>query len=192
MRGKRFALTICVARCRNIPAYAGKTVCPQGAIAMLTEHPRVCGENICLGGGAGGHDGTSPRMRGKLEALKDQVLPMRNIPAYAGKTRGICDRHKNLPEHPRVCGENRRTINVWYRYGWNIPAYAGKTHLGSPKQIESAEHPRVCGENRRALIGWLGNQGTSPRMRGKLRCATSARRALRNIPAYAGKTAQRP
>ena len=50
------------------------------------------------------------------------------------------------------------------------------------------EHPRVCGENvviasdRRAALG------TSPRMRGKQCRLVRISQALRNIPAYAGKT----
>ena len=32
-------------------------------------------------------EGTSPRMRGKLGVTKTQLNQVRNIPAYAGKTR---------------------------------------------------------------------------------------------------------
>ena len=106
-------------------------------------------------------------MRGKPTHPHIGVVPIRNIPAYAGKTLGVGDRHKRLPEHPRVCGENigsdrypasnagtspRMRGKLCYRKilrrcARNIPAYAGKTResLSNGKRVE--EHPRVCGEN---------------------------------------------
>ena len=70
----------------------------------------------------------------------------------------------------------------------NIPAYVGKTIAGRPSDLREAEHPRVCGEN--GVTHWRKNleQGTSPRMRGKLPTLVRASGAWRNIPAYAGKT----
>ena len=74
--------------------------------------------------------------------------------------------------------------------GRNIPAYAGKTPVMVPRKSFFAEHPRVCGEN--TLIATVdGNDdGTSPRMRGKLISAHGCHGITRNIPAYAGKTLQ--
>ena len=86
-------------------------------------------------------------MRGKL--LYDKSFPesLRNIPAYAGKTRVAGGLERDRQEHPRVCGENRRRLTTiavaqgtsprmrGKRQGHagavechrNIPAYAGKT-----------------------------------------------------------------
>ena len=50
------------------------------------------------------------------------------------------------------------------------------------------EHPRVCGENLVMAFLTAVTSGTSPRMRGKHACVISLFGALRNIPAYAGKT----
>ena len=72
---------------------------------------------------------------------------MRNIPAYAGKTREIEEEKKPNAEHPRVCGENclkrmtlckacgtsplmrGKPVAPYRNWGGvrNIPAYAGKT-----------------------------------------------------------------
>ena len=65
-------------------------------------------------------------MRGKRDLVEEQIRPIRNIPAYAGKT-------------PR------------------------KFATGD----QGAEHPRVCGENLRIVLTMGGDDGTSPRMRGK-------------------------
>ena len=52
--------------------------------------------------------GTSPRMRGKPILNGNVLATQRNIPAYAGKTNSPRRVALQLPEHPRVCGENAR------------------------------------------------------------------------------------
>ena len=92
--------------------------------------------------------GTSPRARGKLQGLYHREVPIRNIPACAGKTVPTCCSAMSQPEHPRVRGENtlglmltlnltgtsprargkrsqKGRISLLTR---NIPACAGKTH----------------------------------------------------------------
>ena len=146
-------------------------------------------------------------MRGKRFGCVKQHLRERNIPAYAGKTRqpglGRC----LLPEHPRVCGENRYCSMIdtvasgtsprmrgkpkdcaWCPFNErNIPAYAGKTIISPPESVQQPEHPRVCGENRVRGPGVLPKYGTSPRMRGKQKPCSPGYNQRRNIPAYAGK-----
>ena len=172
------------------------------------EHPRVCGENLNRKLGDRSITGTSPRMRGKPEALLPALIRVRNIPAYAGKTQPHFHRPRQAEEHPRVCGENNYS-NAGLRMAegtsprmrgkrvrdalsmeivGNIPAYAGKTSQASINSCCLSEHPRVCGENPKphgnvTLVG-----GTSPRMRGKLVHDVLFVQLRRNIPAYAGKT----
>ena len=154
-------------------------------------------------------NGTSPRMRGKRAPCMCMRLRMRNIPAYAGKTRSCAIPWRNSKEHPRVCGENcpkllaacgtigtsprmrgKRPCEGARSQGeGNIPAYAGKTHWAATRVWWSTEHPRVCGENDVTPAEQLLNCGTSPRMRGKLRNSCFSCLSTRNIPAYAGKTA---
>ena len=86
MRGKRSASRFDNSSCRNIPAYAGKTIFHLVGRHLSREHPRVCGEN---GGNSFSHfgvRGTSPRMRGKRWPQTPTLILLRNIPAYAGKT----------------------------------------------------------------------------------------------------------
>ena len=66
MRGKPAALVQLQTAKRNIPAYAGKTRRINVIWPSLTEHPRVCGENIAKYTELNTPKGTSPRMRGKL------------------------------------------------------------------------------------------------------------------------------
>ena len=69
-----------------------------------------------------------------------------------------------------------------------IPACAGKTRRISAISPQAGAHPRVCGENDEDMKQKLYDQGSSPRVRGKLfrRGLFVRRRGL--IPACAGKT----
>ena len=91
---------------RNIPAYAGKTWRYCYHVMIAAEHPRVCGENLSYRDFRAGDAGTSPRMRGKRASATCIRGGMRNIPAYAGKTKNLESVRVSQKEHPRVCGEN--------------------------------------------------------------------------------------
>ena len=147
-------------------------------------------------------------MRGKLSGTRGDLGYERNIPAYAGKTFWYSSVTRSRSEHPRVCGEN---ITAWSgpsticgtsprmrgkqeevltpaSYARNIPAYAGKTFVIGEPRPTAQEHPRVCGENATIPNHFREENGTSPRMRGKLATRLGASWFCRNIPAYAGKT----
>ena len=49
-------------------------------------------------------------MRGKPHTVRNQNGSGGNIPAYAGKTQQHDVALALLTEHPRVCGENHRTL----------------------------------------------------------------------------------
>ena len=87
MRGKHAAGVSRNLRSRNIPAYAGKTSSAFFSASSFSEHPRVCGENHHCYQHPKLQHGTSPRMRGKHRPVQINFLVIRNIPAYAGKTR---------------------------------------------------------------------------------------------------------
>ena len=130
------------------------------------------------------------------------------IPAHAGKTHYRPLRSVRAPAHPRACGENPRQPTKGcaqpgssprmrgklhcvdlpcFRPGL-IPAHAGKTFLDTRGRSWSRAHPRACGENQLKNGGTPLEQGSSPRMRGKLHNPRSARFAIGLIPAHAGKT----
>ena len=212
MRGKLPRQRVVAVHGGNIPAYAGKT--PKEGIANVipSEHPRVCGENWGGSRLMRWNVGTSPRMRGKRGKNLSPNSPGRNIPAYAGKTHHLTTADLCLPEHPRVCGENNMDeytdeelagtsprMRGKPAEGWpisqetrNIPAYAGKTPKPGGLLLTTSEHPRVCGENGHPGFPPANQVGTSPRMRGKQMATKYHGELLRNIPAYAGKTAMPP
>ena len=91
---------------RLIPAHAGKTrgcgAGPPGGGA----HPRACGENLTEQPSTWAARGSSPRMRGKLIAVRVFEGSSGLIPAHAGKTLCGVEAHLNRWAHPRACGEN--------------------------------------------------------------------------------------
>ena len=69
-----------------IPAYAGNTISSAWRISPDRDHPRVCGEHHQPIRLQGIELGSSPRMRGTLDAAERVVRFRGIIPAYAGNT----------------------------------------------------------------------------------------------------------
>ncbi len=93
-----------------IPAYAGKTTAGVLALSASAAHPRVCGENPVSSNRAAVTRGSSPRMRGKRDQLRERLQNPGLIPAYAGKTSSRDAEDALSAAHPRVCGENLRAF----------------------------------------------------------------------------------
>ena len=168
MRGKRRLREPRPAAHRNIPAYAGKTNVLSNGVVMMSEHPRVCGENAAKILMAAGEKGTSPRMRGKLHGRPTSPHDVRNIPAYAGKTLALAMVGSAMAEHPRVCGENLAWLAISWAISGTSPRMRGKRKQSCGLRPPAPEHPRVCGENSIWRSSAIALAGTSPRMRGKL------------------------
>ena len=152
--------------------------------------------------------GSSPRVRGKLDALQALDRLVRLIPACAGKTVHVprCDRGRGA--HPRVCGENRRARMAGVsprgssprvrgkrqrrrrdpRRRRLIPACAGKTPASRRARQGRRAHPRVCGENSMRPPVAASVSGSSPRVRGKRGGGPGRTSSPGLIPACAGKT----
>ena len=182
---------------------AGDTVPPRGAIRFIPAcagnrrsirarryrqavHPRVCGEQspgsrICWRMG-----GSSPRVRGTVEAPDQTLVVFRFIPACAGNRIHNLDSVWILSVHPRVCGEQdtyfhgtvceygssprvRGTVLI-FRADWIyvrfIPACAGNSFHACSSVSPKAVHPRVCGEQGVFDCITVYSCGSSPRVRG--------------------------
>ena len=191
-----------------IPACAGKTRRAQWGRAGAGAHPRVCGENSGWSFCRAGRPGSSPRVRGKPAVGHRRLDAGRLIPACAGKTKPARPRRLGPWAHPRVCGENAgdpgharvlggssprvrgkpSTFNDSGGVSRLIPACAGKTARTSRCGSGTAAHPRVCGENPGGVGVGGGDDGSSPRVRGKRRRRGRLRDRMGLIPACAGKT----
>ena len=116
-----------------------------------------------------------------------------------------------MTAHPRVCGENPKLKGTQFseagssprvrgkqaeekeREAGNrlIPACAGKTRGRRIPHSHARAHPRVCGENSDGFLVGDSEQGSSPRVRGKLLASLARVQNARLIPACAGKTLDR-
>ena len=147
-------------------------------------------------------------MRGKLTFMRYNSFHTRITPAYAGKTLCRQTTVRRLWDHPRVCGENARSLKraqcvtgspprmrgkqrdkilVIKPFGIT-PAYAGKTNINRAARHNAEDHPRVCGENMGLSTAKATRTGSPPRMRGKHRNCRQYAYQHRITPAYAGKT----
>ncbi len=155
---------------RFIPACAGNSPSSWSHSAILTVHPRVCGEQWHRPRKSLAHAGSSPRVRGTAAPAVSGRAGHRFIPACAGNRA-----HRAIPVslnavHPRVCGEQstpcrRRpsasgssprvrgtaclsaVLGLGVRF---IPACAGNSERPVGILRKGAVHPRVCGEQTRA------------------------------------------
>ena len=188
VRGKQFQGNLFPPDVRLIPACAGKTSVGLYIPHVRTAHPRVCGENSPRCRRLSGRSGSSPRVRGKRFQLVRILEDQRLIPACAGKTLRTKRGHQKRWAHPRVCGENVSKRPRRYRLPGSsprvrgkparsalrrrsqrlIPACAGKTAVTRASLIIQTAHPRVCGENALRQVYSLVDEGSSPRVRGKL------------------------
>ena len=208
MRGTRKCRARVVFSDGIIPAYAGNTSSSCTYLPSYGDHPRVCGEHTIQAVLRGVRMGSSPRMRGTLHIITVRQDRCGIIPAYAGNTYRSAG---SLPwpwDHPRVCGEHTsaptmakcaegssprmrgtpRRNGEMRHAGGIIPAYAGNTCCPSFLLQLRWDHPRVCGEHALLEPFDAAFAGSSPRMRGTLRCCRRRCRGRGIIPAYAGNT----
>ena len=91
---------------RIIPADAGSTPRLTLRPPAVPDHPRGCGEHLVAAWRDGGHEGSSPRMRGAHSLAECGQPADWIIPADAGSTRIQFGRVVVWEDHPRGCGEH--------------------------------------------------------------------------------------
>ena len=152
---------------RIIPARAGQTLSSSLSTGRRTDHPRACGANPLHLAPCDGLDGSSPRVRGKLDLVATLTRADRIIPARAGQTDTVRTIIYVVADHPRACGANpllRHLVCVRIRI---IPARAGQTRACRCRLCCRPDHPRACGANVHAGSPYGAFAGSSPRVRGK-------------------------
>ena len=193
---------------RITPAGAGKTGTSLKDGHEIQDHPRRCGENRADPESTHTRTGSPPQVRGKLEPLC-AVISVRGItPAGAGKTSISVRTNAFAEDHPRRCGENRKSVSQtalgWgsppqvrgkprtYLYCSSVtgitPAGAGKTKATLNERFVNQDHPRRCGENQIPNRHTLQTTGSPPQVRGKLDVLHFFFTVLGITPAGAGKT----
>ena len=153
------------------------------------------------------HRGSPPHMRGKVHLGRFPHRGSGITPAYAGKRHHGCCGWRSGRDHPRICGEKpQRKPDTYGRQGSPprmrgkevdgfglarglgiTPAYAGKSARVDERGQGRKDHPRICREKKCPKAWCIGQQGSPPRMRGKVSVKEVKNAIKRITPAYAGK-----
>ena len=191
---------------RFIPACAGNRERAIMSTAVISVHPRVCGEQVNRPIQFPIAVGSSPRVRGTVLLIPLLLSQTRFIPACAGNSPIESAIACNWAVHPRVCGEqvlkvrkdvskrgsSPRVRGTGHAHSDHvfadrfIPACAGNSFQQTNDLRLSAVHPRVCGEQGCWDQCSLYRTGSSPRVRGTADQAPPVNAPCRFIPACAG------
>ena len=150
--------------------------------------------------------GSSPRVRGTGAASGTASGRTQYIPACAGNRKAAATDTFRRAVHPRVCGEQPRSVSTrWASSGSSprvrgtgpgdaagrrarrfIPACAGNSGPAGDTTRRAPVHPRVCGEQVRPVRLDFSAIGSSPRVRGTAVPDDLDGGVARFIPACAG------
>ena len=89
------------------PAHAGKSGGDDFLSGLFGDHPRTCGEKICMQLIMGCCTGSPPHMRGKGDFTPFRPVETGITPAHAGKSVMGCFGAPLTGDHPRTCGEKQ-------------------------------------------------------------------------------------
>ena len=145
MRGAPLTVFSVAPYLRIIPAYAGSTCPPLEGRISKRDHPRVCGEHPGSIFVQLARIGSSPRMRGALQACPGQDIDCRIIPAYAGSTRCCVLCFCCHADHPRVCGEHGCTNRSNGEFQGSSPRMRGALGIGHSRDMPHGIIPAYAG-----------------------------------------------
>ena len=151
--------------------------------------------------------GSPPRVRGKEEMLYQGRHSSGITPACAGKRDKAGLPFVPVRDHPRVCGEKKKSYTkggilpgspprvrgkdaptgISSASARITPACAGKSQQGNRLMSWVWDHPRVCGEKRWKRRTSSCMAGSPPRVRGKARRGACSGLPGWITPACAGK-----
>ena len=119
------------------PACAGKSSAARRARQPSRDHPRVCGEKTEYRALVTAHQGSPPRMRGKVDLSLKVVRVLGITPACAGKSCPFLRRTSPRRDHPRVCGEKGQAPEDFKAYKGSPPRMRGKgiVHVLVPEPL---------------------------------------------------------
>ena len=149
-------------------------------------------------------------MRGKATPLPCLDAAAGITPARAGKSRYTAYWSPNGRDHPRACGEKINTSTpanpavgspprvrgkgsswAFARLSAGItPARAGKRSNDFPALWRAGDHPRACGEKARIATATPPQEGSPPRVRGKVVLPLAHALQPGITPARAGKSSK--
>ena len=186
VRGTEYFAAVIASHIRITPACAGNRGHGVRLFRAGGDHPRVCGEQLCLLAGITVCTGSPPRVRGTENRGFICLIYKRITPACAGNSDMSISRYCLRRDHPRVCGEQsspfpycthgigspprvRGTAFSFSLAAFDVritPACAGNSPPRWAWSATPQDHPRVCGEQHGSLCCFPAIRGSPPRVRG--------------------------
>ena len=129
MRGKGGKTLDAVDLIGITPAYAGKRRATPLNRFQQWDHPRLCGEKVIGGVSCVTTWGSPPPMRGKVFEDDGAGKVIGITPAYAGKSRSCRIACLMYRDHPRLCGEKFRFLEISPAHEGSPPPMRGKVYV---------------------------------------------------------------
>ena len=134
MRGKVIH-SLCDRPQRGItPAYAGKRRACWWTHRRTRDHPRVCEEKSKTKDTAAYTPGSPPHVRGKVSTRFCAISCHGITPACAGKSLSARKASDAYEDHPRMCGEKPKVMNLVLVRPGSPPHVRGKARLQSKEE----------------------------------------------------------
>ena len=207
MRGKVSIDITTISSYRITPAHARKSPQCQTMRSKGQDHPRVCGEKLEPVYQVAAVPGSPPPVRGKDFKSFLHMRFLRITPACAGKRQRKHGVHSFDEDHPRVCGEKTKIIDLVRQYIGSPPPVRGKgaltavaillmriTPACAGKRMGSAQarspgedHPRLCGEKSIFLPISSNLEGSPPAHAGKSYCYLGQPSCFQDHPRACGE-----
>ena len=111
----------------------------------------MCGEKYYVTVGKADHEGSPPRMRGKVRAAPLGAGDAGITPAYAGKSIQTFQFVQYHRDHPRVCGEKLSISSAHISQTGSPPRMRGKVRLAFSAAPSCRITPAYAGKRRSAL-----------------------------------------
>ena len=128
-------------------------------------------------------------MRGKAYGTSIAPTFRRITPAYAGKSYAVDLDSYTQQDHPRLCGEKFRFLEISPAHEGSPPPMRGKAKHWQAIPMHRRITPAYAGKSLPAEPDKYHRRGSPPPMRGKV-CTTPPMLFIYRItPAYAGKSA---
>ena len=112
MRGKASTFPAAFFASGITPAHAGKSQHRARVPCHMRDHPRTCGEKETSKDHPEPEQGSPPHMRGKAHVCVVNVHKIRITPAHAGKSESHKRLHRGNRDHPRTCGEKKKSSST--------------------------------------------------------------------------------
>ena len=134
------------------PACAGKRPCWCSTLCCWWDHPRVCGEKKAGPTGQVDHQGSPPRVRGKVVQRGAKLATNGITPACAGKRDATDWTTMCRRDHPRVCGEKVHKVARLRVIQGSPPRVRGKGVKHRDGRVRVGITPACAGKSIHALL----------------------------------------